>query len=660
MKSIYILVLICLSFLNANAQKFELGKVSFNELSQKFYPLDSSASASILYCKAKTIFTYQKKGFSVKHEYEFRIKIYKNQGLKWADFKVPYYVGYETINKDYVKFSDGVTYNLENGKIEKTKLKSEGTFRKNLHKYWDESSISMPNVKIGSVIEFKYTITSENLVSFPVFNFQYDIPVQFSEYQTQIPEFFIYKPLTTGFNKINTDVKIGTGYQHFEDEHKQSLNMSYKQINSIHKVENLPAIKNEDFVDNLQNYKSAIHYELEKTRFPESEEKNYALTWNDVAKNIYNQKDFGKELEDKSYFPANFKSILQDQTTEIEKTNAVLKFVQNKMNWNNEYSYSTDKGVKKAYIEETGNSAEINFILISMLNYAGINANPVLLSTKKHGIPVYPNRTIFNHVIASAEIDGKIILMDAINKNSTLNILPSDDLNWIGRLIRKDESSQEVNLVSTTNSFNGVNLMATIENSGIVKGKAKFQKSDYFAMDFRENFLDVNKENYIEKLETKLWNLKVTDYTIENSKTDFRKPVVETFNFISDNVVEILNDKMYINPLLFLTENKNPFKQESRQMPVYLGFPKLLKYNIILQIPDGYQIETLPKSINLTTGENIAFFKSMMSSTNNTIQISIILTINSTIIASDYYDALKDFYKQMIDKQNEKIVLKKI
>ena len=59
MKCIYLIIFISLIFLNANAQKFELGKVSSNELKQKFYPLDSSASASILYCKAKTIFTYQ-------------------------------------------------------------------------------------------------------------------------------------------------------------------------------------------------------------------------------------------------------------------------------------------------------------------------------------------------------------------------------------------------------------------------------------------------------------------------------------------------------------------------------------------------------------------------------------------------------------------------
>jgi hypothetical protein len=46
------------------------------------------------------------------------------------------------------------------------------------------------------------------------------------------------------------------------------------------------------------------------------------------------------------------------------------------MNWNNQNGYYTDKGVIKAYIDRTGNVAEINFILTAMLKFAGINANP--------------------------------------------------------------------------------------------------------------------------------------------------------------------------------------------------------------------------------------------------------------------------------------------
>ena len=80
------------------------------------HPKDTSAVAAILYNKARTFFSYNiKDGFTVNHEYEFRIKIYKKEGLKWANYQVPYYVGYENYNDDVVNFSNGVTYNLENG-----------------------------------------------------------------------------------------------------------------------------------------------------------------------------------------------------------------------------------------------------------------------------------------------------------------------------------------------------------------------------------------------------------------------------------------------------------------------------------------------------------------------------------------------------------------
>jgi len=68
---------------------------------------------------------------------------------------------------------------------------------------------------------------------------------------------------------------------------------------------------------------------------------------------------------------------------------AIFKHVQGRMNWDNKYGVYTDKGVKKAYESRTGNIAEINFILINMLNGAGIQANPVLVSTLDNGVPVF-------------------------------------------------------------------------------------------------------------------------------------------------------------------------------------------------------------------------------------------------------------------------------
>src|SRR6476661_7101076 len=117
---------------NSNAQTLKLGKVSQSELAEKVYPADTSAPAAIIYKTGKTVFKYRRDGFHIEHEYEFRIKIYKKEGLDWGTFTVPYYTGYKELNDEYITFSDAATYNLENGKVVKTKAGGEGRIKKKI------------------------------------------------------------------------------------------------------------------------------------------------------------------------------------------------------------------------------------------------------------------------------------------------------------------------------------------------------------------------------------------------------------------------------------------------------------------------------------------------------------------------------------------------
>ena len=656
--SLFLLIL----FAKMNAQKFELGKVSKAELEEKFHPIDTSAVATILFNKAKTFFTYNiNNGFSINTEFSCRIKIYKKEGLKWANYQVPFYVGYENYNDDRVDFSDCVTYNLEDGKIVKTKLNNEGVFKTKINKNWKEASITMPNVKVGSVIEFKYVLKSENIVEFPVFNFQQEIPVNYSEYVTEIPGFFVYKAIAKRSSELKFESKITHGSLSFATKYDitRTESVDFEQVRNTYIAQNISALKEEPFVDNIQNYRLSIEHELEKTQFYEEPVKDYSNTWEGVAKTIYQDKDFGKELKERDYIVQDLTRILKDVTSKSERLNIIFKFVQNKMNWNNKKGYYTDKGVKQAYLDGIGNTAEINFILISMLNYAGISTNPVLISTIDHGIPVYPNRTIFNYVIAAAEVDGKQVLLDATNKYATQNILPLYTLNWNGRLIRQDGNSEEINLVPNVSSKKAINMMVVIDGMGKISGENRLQRTDYEAFTFREKYADVSKENYLEKAENDLNGIQIKDYSIDNFK-DLAQPIIEKFTFTTDNECEIIGGKMYINPLLFYTQTKNPFVQEKREFPIYFGYPKQEKYNISIQIPEGYVVESIPKAIKISTGENIGMFTFNISTEGNNIQIQVVKDMKEALVSADFYATIKSFYQQIINKQNEKIVLKKI
>ncbi|MEG2100740.1 MAG: DUF3857 domain-containing protein, partial [Flavobacterium sp.] len=631
------------------------------ELQEKIHPADSSAAAAVLFKKGKTVFTYNEKiGFSAIHTYEFKIKIYKKEGLKWANQKVQYYVGYQNLNEDLLTFSNAVTYNLENGKIEKTKLENQAQFKKKINEYWNEKSITFPNVKVGSIIEYKYILKTENIVQFPDFDFQYSIPLNYFEYKTEFPEYYVYKTLLVGNHALENNSKIVTGSQSFANKYGQSLTMTYKQINAFYSGKNISALKEEPYVNNIENYRGSIKHELERVRMPDQPVKDYTITWEGVASTIFKDDRFGKELNNNSFLLEDVKKIVANVPSQKDRMNVIFQFVQNKMNWNEINGLYTDKGIEKAYKDQTGNIVEINFILLNMLKWAGIEANPVLVSTIENGIPIYPTRTGFNYVIAAVEIDGKQILLDASRKFTSPDILPLNVLNWKGRLIKSDGTSKEIDLVPVQPSRENVNISFRINEKGKIDGKIRIQRTDYKAYRFRVENGKQNQENYLEKLEQQLGNLKISDYLVTNKISNISDPLVETFTFETDNFVERIGGKLYVSPMLFYTQSKNPFVQEDRQMGIYFGYPFLDKYNITITIPEGFAIETIPAPSVVNMEDNLGSFKYNIAADGNFLQLTIAYQINEAIVSAEKYEMLKDYYKAMIAKETEKIVLKRI
>jgi hypothetical protein len=95
-------------------------------------------------------------------------------------------------------------------------------------------------------------------------------------------------------------------------------------------------------------------------------------------------------------------------------------------------------------------------------------------------------------------------------------------------------------------------------------------------------------------------------------------------------------------------------------MPIYFGYPKQEKYQITISIPEGYVVASVPAPIKIATVQNVGLFVFNVLPEGKRIQISFTEEINETLVSSDFYEVLKDFFHQMINKQNEKIVLTKV
>jgi hypothetical protein len=202
-------------------------------------------------------------------------------------------------------------------------------------------------------------------------------------------------------------------------------------------------------------------------------------------------------------------------------------------------------------------------------------------------------------------------------------------------------------------------MSATLDKEGKVTGKARDTYFDYNAFLFRENYNGLSQESYLEKLEKGYKGMEISNYKLSNDK-DLSKPVVEDYDFTNNNVADIIGDKMYINPMLFLAKAENPFKQEKREYPIDFVFPHQDKYTIGINLPEGYVLESLPQPVSLTMEDNMGSFKYNLVANGNLIQVAVTMDINAATIGPDYYDTLKSFYQKMLEKQNEKIVLKRL
>ncbi|PIA81822.1 transglutaminase [Gaetbulibacter sp. 4G1] len=655
------------------AQDYKFGKVSKEELQEKFNSLDSSASATYLYKYRKTFYEYQEqKGFQLITEIHERIKIYNQEGFDYATKAINLHKSgsyHETVTglKAY-------TYNLAEGKIEDTKLKKDGIFKTEKSKYRNETKFTMPNIKEGSVLEYEYKIISPFYQNVDEFHFQYAIPVKKLEAQFQAPEYYNFKVNVKGYLRITPKVenkrdKIvfrnksrsgGTGFGN--PTSKTTFSSSTLEFNkevSTYNLENIPALKEEPYVNNINNYRSSVKYELSYKKLPQSTIEYYSTTWEDVVKTIYKSSSFGAELNKSGYYEDDIDNLISSTSDPKKRIALIFDFVKSKVKWNEYYGYHTDDGVRKAYKEQVGNVAEINLMLTSMLRYAGLKANPVLVSTRQNGIPIFPTREGYNYVISCVELPTGNVLLDATNKYGSPNILPYRTLNWEGRIIKKGGASSQINLYPNENSKNSILMMIDLSEEGDIEGNYRSVKTNHSALSYRNRYNNSDKDDFLEKLENKYGGLEVSDFKVTNT-TNLSKPIMESYKFAKESQADIIGDKIYFSPLFFLCTKENPFKLEKREFPVDFGYPSSSTYRITINLPDGYKVESLPEASALVLPENLGSFKYILSQNQSTIQLLIDTKMNTSIVSPLYYETLKSYFKQFIEKENEQIVLTKI
>lgn len=660
MKNFYFFTCFLIFAAGLQAQDFKFGKVSLEEVQEKQHFKDPEANAAVLYRSVSTYYVYRENvGLSLITDVHERIKIYNKDGFEWATKELNYYKNGRTV--EAITGLKGYTYNVSGGKLVEEKLKKEGIFKDEKSKYTLRTKFTMPAVTEGSVIEYQYSLHSPFVTSIDDILLQYTIPINNLEASVRIPEFFGFIKHFNMRSQLNFSIaeeKSTFNYLSARDAN-QTRNPVYSQTKYMVNKKDIPALKEEPFLDDLSSYAAFLKWELQYTKFPNSPIENLAQTWEGVTKSIYTEGGYDKELSKTGYFRKDLDELLKGISNPNEKAQKIYNFVKSKVKWNDYLGFMAENGADKAYKDGEGNVGDINLLLTAMLNYAGLKSYPVLVSTKNNGVPLFPTRKGFNYVIVALEDGQNLTLLDATDQYAGFGELPARARNWTGRIIRDKENSDWVDLMPAYQSTSRITLNVKMDLEYKMKGKLTNSMNGFYAKSYREKYLNMNPADYLQVLEKNNGNIKIKDVKTENQRLS-GADITQTYDLELQDGLEVINERIYMKPLLFMSRNENPFKADERNFPVMMDFPSLESKIVNIMVPEGFEIESIPESIIVRLKEDSGAFKFITLQNGNFIRIMCEVDLKDFIYTPADYGALKEFYAQMVEKHAEAIVLKKL
>lgn len=565
-----------------------------------------------------------------------KLKILKEKGKAYGTVTIPFY---RDNNFEDIIDINGYVYNYGEG-LTFNQVDKKSIFKQKVNTYWGEVRFVFPDVKVGSIIEYVYTSVQKNYAGLKEWEFQQEIPVLHSKFDLTILPGAEFAYSVQKYPELKIDI--------VPDNEKGKI--SYK-------MENIPGLRNESYMDSRNDYVQKVNFQLAKYS-----NIRYMTNWAEVNREMMGNNDFYGQLKKDLPGTGDFiKDVIKDSSP-VNRLKLIYDFVKKNISWNGINSRSSPNGIKDAWSKKSGSNADVNLVLANLLRAAELDAFPMLVSERPNG-KVHPELTFidqFNTVCVCVTIDGRRYYLDATEKYTPYNLTPYLLLNTTAFIVNK-KNGELVYLRDTSSGFKeNIFINVSINKDGIAEGTYEKASFDYA----REKQLKVLKETGISSIEKNYTaafsGLQLNDMeTINDEMEKESEPVKikagftytpnrsEGYSFIPLNLMSDFTD--------------NPFTGENRFSNINFGYTQNIFITFQMTIDDAYAIDAAPKSTRITNEDkDISFTRQVFADKEkNQLLIRISLDIKNPLFAAGQYYMIKDFYKKMYDLLNEQVVLKK-
>lgn len=661
--ALYLLLFVYITVTAQDRSDVKFGKISPADFVLPKTLSDSNANAMIIADIGRSEFEGNYNGwFNLIFTHYKRIKIINKNGFGAANISIPLY---RSNNKEEkLEKLKAVTYNLEDGKVVETKLEASSVFKDVIDKNYVLQKFTFPAVKEGSIIEFSYTINSDFFFNLQSWQFQGEYPCYWSEYEVNIPEFFNFVVLSQGYRPFHIkDAK--NNYKSFniryegENQHTESFSASGNVTTTRWVMKDVIPLKEENYTSTLRNHVSKIEFQLSNIRIPNMPVRDFMGNWVKVNESMMKDEDFGAPLmRNNNWMDDDMKAITTSTNDQLSKVKNIYYYVRNNFtctDYNSLYLSSTLKNTMKSH---NGKVADINLLLCAMLKHENIEADPVLLGTRSHGLTneFYPIMNRFNYVICQVKINGKIFYLDASHADLGFGKLTKECYNGHARVMGTEphpvyfypDSLMERKITSVS--------IINDEKEGGLAGNYQTTPGYYESLNIRQKIKEKGEGAYFKTIKSS------TDEGMEmkNEGVDSLKSLEDPIKLHYEFKMDIAGDIIYFTPLIREGYKENPFKSADRQYPVEMPSVFDDVYILNMEIPKGYEVEELPRSAKISLNDyREGYFEYIIAKDEDRVQLRSRVTFTRATFMPEEYESLREFFNYVVKKHNEQIVFRK-
>ena len=615
------------------------GKANIKELLLKECSFEKEANAMKLLDYQETEIFINGYDLRIQIERRIRIKIFNNEGIDAANITIPYA---RRGRKSKINDITAYIYNLDSsGKnIITQKLEKNQIFKERSGDVINTVAFTFPNVKPGSVIEYRYTHIEKNSFHLDPWFFQDEIPTAVSICK------FMY-PLGMAFD-----------YRFITEENviKESVSKQMRNIQTFI-LKNIYAFRSEPMMSSVKDNLQRIEFAF----IPRMTALNVLLggnRWNMYNKLLLSAPFFGEQMYTNIGGTEAIIDSVKKISSSADKVHYIYQQVKSVLKWDETMSFYADE-LSEVWKSKSANSAEINLTILNLLLKSGIPSYPILISTRNNGKPDpgFTSLGQFNSVDILVTDSTEFYILDGTQKYISYKTPPYNILNRNAFLV-DTFNSKWLNIVDERPLMKTIiSTKATLNKTGELKGDVNISYYDHSKASKLEEQNEKKKEEEDKEFIQKDFADLVIDSLVQENLDNELLPLINKFLFTYK--LSNTDDYYFIDPFFLSSFRKNPFSDSLRRTDIDMGSNQSFKTQLYLTIDEDYSIDELPKSILIRSNDSSMLFKREIIRQNNVILFRTSFDILRPIYIKEEYPGIREYFKKIYGVFTDQIVLKK-